>query len=119
MKQAALVLGGAVLGGAVGYYGFAWLLRQGFYGLVLPGGLLGMGAGLARCRSYWPAIVCGVLALALGLLTEWRFFPFKTNGSLSYFVSHVNQLSTVTLLMIAAGTAVGFWVPFRRVVSHR
>lgn len=119
MKQAVLVLGGAVLGGLVGYFGFAWLLRQGYYGLVLPGGLLGMGAGIARCRSYWPSIVCGAMALALGLLTEWRFFPFKANSSLSYFVKHANQLSTVTLLMIAAGTVIGFWVPFRRVDSRR
>ena len=52
MKQAALVLGCAVRGGLVGYYGFAWLLRQGFYGLVLPGGLrLGQVVGQTDARA--------------------------------------------------------------------
>ena len=119
MKQAALVLGGAVLGGLVGYFGFFWLTRQGFYGLVLPGGLLGMGAGIATCHSRWPSVVCGVSALALSLFTRWQFGHFDADVSFGYFLSHVYQLSPVTLLMIAAGTAIGFWVPFRRVEKDR
>lgn len=115
MKQAALVLGGAVLGGLVGYFGFFWLTRQGFYGLVLPGGLLGLGAGVAKCRWRWPSVVCGVMALALSLFTRWQFATFDADDSFGYFLTHVHQLSTVTLLMIAGGTAIGFWVPFRRV----
>ncbi len=115
MKQAALVLGGAVLGGVVGYFAFGWLITQGFYGLILPGGLLGLGAGIVPCRARWPSVICGVMALTLGLVTESRFFPFKADDSFGYFLSHVHQLNTVTLLMIAAGTAIGFWVPFRRV----
>jgi hypothetical protein len=119
MKQVALVFGGAILGGLVGHFAFGWLLSHGFYGLVLPGGLLGMGAGIARSRLLWPAIVCGVMALALGLFTEWRFFPFKADDSFGYFMSHAHRLSSVTLLMLAAGTAIGFWVPFRRVEQDR
>ena len=119
MKQAALVLGGAVLGGVVGYFAFGWLVSQGFYGLVLPGGLIGLGAGLAPCRWRWPSVVCGVSALLLGLFTEWRFFPFKADGSFSYFLRNVHELKPITLLMIAAGMAIGFWVPFRRVDSQR
>lgn len=121
MKQIALVLGGAVLGGLVGYFAFGWLVNQGFYGLVLPGGLVGLGAGLSSCRSRWPSVVCGVLALAAGLVTEWRFFPFVVNektgadDTLGYFLSHLHRLKPITLLMLAAGTAIGFWVPFRRV----
>lgn len=115
MKQAALVLGGAVLGGLVGYFAFGWLVSQGFYGLVLPGGLIGLGAGLAPCRSRWPSVVCGVSALLLGLFTEWRFFPFKADDSFGYFLRNAHDLKPLTLLMIAAGAGIGFWVPFRRV----
>lgn len=115
MKQVALVLGGAMLGGLVGYFAFGWLYDQGFYGLVLPGGLLGLGAGLTTCRSRWPSVVCGVLALGLGLFTEWRFRPFNADDSFSYLLGHLHQLKPITLLMLAAGTAIGFWVPFRRV----
>lgn len=119
MKQAALVLGGAVLGGLVGYFAFGWLTTQGYYGMVLPGGLLGLGAGIASCRYRWPAVVCGVMALTLSLLTEWRFFPFIADDSLSYFLRHIHKLENVHLLMITAGTAIGFWVPFRRVEQDR
>lgn len=119
MKDAALVLGGAVLGGLIGHFAFGWLVRQGFYGLVLPGGLLGLGAGLSSCHVRWPSVVCGVLALVAGLITEWRSFPFVADDSFGYFLSHVHQLKPITLLMLAAGTAIGFWVPFRRVDTKR
>lgn len=119
MRQVALVLGGAVLGGLVGHFAFGWLVNQGFYGLVLPGGLAGLGAGLSSCRSRWLSVVCGVLALVMGLLTEWRFFPFNADDSFSYFLCHLHQLKPITLLMLAAGTAIGFWVPFRRVEPDR
>ena len=39
------LLGGAV-GGFLGYLGFVWLLKQGFYAVALPGVLLGLFAGL-------------------------------------------------------------------------
>lgn len=119
MKQVALVLGGALLGGLVGHFAFGWLYDQGFYGLVLPGGLLGLGAGSATCRSRWPSVVCCVLALGFGLFTEWRFRPFNADETLGYFLSHLHQLKPITLVMLAAGTAIGFWVPFRRVDSSK
>lgn len=113
-KSELLVLLGAAVGGALGYVLFFAVARQGFYGLVLPGGLLGLGAGIFRSRSKVVAVACGLLALGLGLFTEWRFAPFVTDGSLGYFVSHVHQLRPVTLIMIGAGGLIGFWVPFRR-----
>ncbi len=119
MKQAALVLGGAVLGGVVGYFAFFWIAQQGFYGIALPGGLLGLGAGCVACRWRWPSVVCGVMALALTLFTEWKHAPFAKDESLSYFLMHLQDKATVKLLMIAAGTFIGFWVPFRRVESDR
>lgn len=115
MKNIALVFGGAILGGLIGHLAFRWLLSQGFYGLALPGGLVGLGAGIAACRQVWPSVACGVLALAVGLVTEWRSFPFRADDSFGYFLSHLHELKPYTLLMLVAGTAIGFWVPFRRV----
>ncbi|MCP5520668.1 MAG: hypothetical protein H7A46_03875 [Verrucomicrobiales bacterium] len=109
-----LVLLGGLIGGALGYSLFFWLTGQGFYGLVLPGGLLGLGAGLFRPTSRLLPVVCGILAGALGLFTEWRFAPFAADGSPGYFLSHVHQLRPITLLMILVGGLIGFWVPFRR-----
>lgn len=119
MKQTALTFGGALLGGIVGYIGFGWLVSQGFYGLVLPGGLLGLGASFASGRSRWAAVICGFMAFMLGLFTEWQFFPFKANASFGYFLSHATQLKPITLLMIAAGAGIGFWVPFRRIEADQ
>jgi hypothetical protein len=115
MKNTLLVLGGAVAGGLVGYWAFFWILKQGFYALILPGGLLGLGAGLARNRSLPLAIVCGLLATALGLFAEWRCSPFEKDDSLGYFLLHVHHNPPITLLMIALGGFFGFWVPFRRI----
>ena len=115
MKNTILLFVGAVLGGVIGYYGFAWFLKYGYYAMVLPGGLIGIGAGIGKSKSIWPAILCGLAAIALGLFTEWHFSPFKVDDSLGYFLGHIFDLQLPTLLMIAAGAVVGFWVPFRRI----
>src|SRR5262245_65940827 len=115
MMQAIRVVAAAAAGGALGYFGFFWLVSQGFYGLVLPGGVLGIAAGLAGNRSRALAIACGIAALALGLFTEWRFAPFKADRSLAYFLTHIGKLEPVTLLMIAAGGVIGVWFPWRSV----
>jgi hypothetical protein len=113
-KHNSLALLGAGIGGCLGYLGFFWIVHQGFYGLILPGGLLGMGAGIVKTRSKYISVVCGFLAFALGCFTEWRFAPFAADASLGYFVLHVHELRSITLMMIAAGTLLGFWVPFSR-----
>lgn len=113
-KSDFLVLLGAVLGGGLGYIVFFAFAARGLYGLALPGGLLGLGAGIFKTRSRAIPVVCGLMALALGLFTQWRFARFATDASLGYFVLHVHQLSPLTLIMIAAGTLIGFYVPFRR-----
>jgi hypothetical protein len=113
-RRMLLGLLGAVLGGLVGYLTFFWIAQQGFYALVLPGGLLGFGAGIwVRGRSIPLAIICGFLALVLGLFAEWRIAPFVKDGSLAYFLAHAYQLKPITLIMIAAGAFLGFWVPYR------
>ena len=113
-KNDFLVLLGAAVGGLLGYGLFFWLAGRGLYGLALPGGLLGLGAGIFKTRSKAVPIVCGFSALALGLFTERRYEPFIADAGLRYFLSHVHQLQPITLLMVTAGTLIGFWIPFRR-----
>jgi hypothetical protein len=106
-----LVLGilGAVIGGSLGYLAFFWIATQGFYALVLPGGLLGLGAGLcARRRSVLLAVLCGVAGLALGLYTEWRFAPFVSDKTLAYFLGHLHLLRPLTMIMVALGGFVSY-----------
>jgi len=100
---------GAAIGGAVGYFAFFWVTRHGFYAMVLPGGLLGFGAGLcARGRSIPLAVICCAAALALSLVTQWRFAPFIADPGFGYFIAHVSALSPVTLVMIGLGTFLGY-----------
>ena len=114
MKQNVLVLMGAVAGGLIGYFGFLWIAHQGFYALVLPGGLLGIGASLAQNRSRAICVVCGLMALALGLMAEWQFAPYIKDTSLGFFLAHIHQLRPITLIMIAAGGFIGYWAPSSR-----
>ena len=112
-----LVVGllGAAAGGILGYFAFLWIARQGFYALMLPGGLVGLGGGLlVRDRSPARAAICGVFALALGVFTEWRFAPFVKDESLGYFLSHLHDLAPITLLMILAGGVFGYWLSLGR-----
>lgn len=106
-----LVLGlvGAVVGGAAGLFAFQWIVAQGFYALIIPPALLGLGAGFcARGRSVPLAIICGFAGLGLALFAEWRSFPFNNDGSLTYFVSHIPSLKPLTLIMIAIGTIISY-----------
>jgi len=112
MKQTLLVVAGAIVGGVLGYFAFFWIVKQGFYALILPGGLLGFGASFGKPRSIWPAAACGAAALMLGIYTEWRF---QKDDALSDFLLHLADLKPITLLMIAAGAALGFWIPFRSI----
>jgi len=104
----------ACVGGLLGYLGFVLLLDSGLYALVLPGGLLGLTAGIPRSRSRMVPVLCGVFAIVAGLLAEYRFAPFVADGSLSYFLGHALALRPVTLVLIGLGGLIGFWVPFRR-----
>jgi hypothetical protein len=114
MKNTLLVIAGAVIGGALGNYIFFRLIERGLYGMIIPGGLLGIGAGLARSRSLALAVTCGVAALILGLFTEWQYRPFRADGSFTYFLRHILDRDAYTLGMIAVGGFIGFWGPYRR-----
>ncbi|MEO8352299.1 MAG: hypothetical protein ABI680_11255, partial [Chthoniobacteraceae bacterium] len=103
-RALALGIAGAALGGGAGYFIFMWIARQGFYALILPPALLGLGAGwLARQRSVPLATVCTIAGIALALFCEWRFAPFAADHSLGYFVTHLPDLRPITLIMAALG----------------
>ncbi len=111
-KKANWVLGlvGAVGGGILGYFIFFLLAQQGFYAMVLPAVAPGLGGGvLLRGKSNAFGIVCGFLGVMLGLFTEWRFAPFIADPSFVYFITHLNNLSTITLIMIGIGGLCGYW----------
>lgn len=101
---------GAVAGGAVGYFAFFLLARQGLYAMVLPGALLGLGCGaLSGGKSNVLGVVCGLLGVLLGVFTEWRFAPFAADESFSFFVTHLKDVRTMALVMIALGGLFAFW----------
>lgn len=109
-----LALVGAIAGGVIGYFAFGWLVSRGFYGLAIPGALLGLGCGwLAQDRSRTRGLVCAIAALALSIFIEGKFFPFIDEDGrprgLGYMVAHLHELSPVTLLMMAIATVVAFW----------
>lgn len=110
-QQRTIVLGllGAVAGGCLGFVAFVWIAQQGFYALLLPPVLLGLGAGLCvRRRSNFLAAVCGVAGLALGLFSEWRIAPFVDDGSFVYFITHVYLLRPITMIMLVLGTFISY-----------
>jgi hypothetical protein len=112
--RSALTISCALLGGALGYFGFVVLLDYGFYALALPGGLLGLAAGIVPTRSRIVPTVCALLAIAAGLLAEHRYAPFRADQGLGYFLVHAADLRPVTIVSIGAEGLIGFWVPFRR-----
>lgn len=102
---------GAVIGGAVGYFVFGWIVDQGFYALLLPGALLGTGCGfLARTRSFPRGLLCGIGGLALGIYSEWSRFPFEADDSFTFFLAHLRDLRPVTLILIVLGGVLAFWL---------
>lgn len=111
----AMGLLGAAVGGYVGYLAFFWIVRQGFYALIVPPALLGFVAGqFARERSTPLAVICGIAGFLLALFTEWQFRPFVDDEGFPYFITHVHQLNPVTLLMVALGT----FASYRLALGH-
>jgi len=106
-----LGIAGAVVGGFVGVWVFGWMVRQGFYALLLVGALTGLGCWtLARRRSLVLGGVSGLVALGLGIYAEWHEFPFVADHSLGYFITHLHQVKPIGLLMIAGGALVALWI---------
>ncbi len=102
-------LGGALLGASAGYFLFLVLYRNGFYGIMLPGVLLGIGAGLAaRSRSQSLGITCAVLAVFATVLTEWHV-RWSGKNTLPFFLTNIAEIGMVPLLMMALGVAAAYW----------
>ena len=111
VRQPSIVLGiiAAIIGGCAGYFAFHWIIRQGFYALIVPAGMLGLAAGYGvRDRSQPFAIACGVAGLGLGMLTEWTYAPFLADGSFLFFVTHLHNKRPLTLIMLAIGTVISY-----------
>lgn len=103
-------LGGAVAGGIAGYFLFALLLRNNLYTSMIPGALLGIGAGLAaRGKSPLLGIICGVAAIPLAIWSEWMLMPFAKDNSLTFFLANLHQLPPLHLIMMAIGAAAAWW----------
>ncbi len=109
IRTLALGLIGGVIGGTLGYFAFFWIVGQGFYAVLLPAALLGLGAGIcARRRSSLLAAICGLAGIGLGLFTEWRFAPFIEDPSFSHFITHVHTLPSVTLILLGFGAFLSY-----------
>ena len=105
-----LGLVGGLLGGTLGYYAFVWAVGQGFYAMIAPGGLLGIGCGLAAQHpSRIRGVVCAITALGLGLFSEWKVFPWVADDSFLYFAKNIPNLKMITDLMIILGAIVAYW----------
>lgn len=103
-------LAGAAIGGAVGYYAFAWILGYGLYAMILPGAALGYGFSLCtQQRSMLNGIICAVLAVGLGLFAEWKHFRFKDEKTVLDFLTQLHHRTPVTLIMIAVGALLAYW----------
>jgi hypothetical protein len=102
------ILGG-IAGGTIGYFVFFYATGQGLYPMVLPGALVGLGCGaMLGTKSNAMGIVCGLSALALGLFIEWQFAPFEHDRSFGFFLLHLNQLRSMTLILIVLGALLAF-----------
>ena len=101
---------GATVGAVLGYFLFFVIARQGFYAIILPGALLGLGCGaLSGRQSVALGITCGVLGLAVGIYTQWSFAPFVKDKSFSFYLSHLLDVNRVSQILILVGTALAFW----------
>ena len=106
----ALGIGGGVVGAVLGYFLFIAMAGQGFYAIVLPGALAGLGCGAFSGRkSNCLGIVCVIIALIAGVLSEWRMAPFITDQGLRYFLTHLHKLRGFTQFLILLGGFCAFW----------
>lgn len=98
-------LAGMAVGAVAGHLIVEALLRYGVYAAVIPGAIVGLGAGYFR-RTYnkWIGILAAVTGLATGIYTELDVFTFG-DGTLLFFLTHPQP---VTWLMLALGTWMAF-----------
>jgi hypothetical protein len=103
-------LAGAIAGGVAGYFLFTFLVSNGLYSSMIPGAILGLGAGLAaRGKSPLLGILCGLAAIPLAIFAEWSVMPFRDDKTLTFFVTHLHQLPAMHLVMMLLGSAAAWW----------
>jgi hypothetical protein len=105
-----LAIVGTIAGAHVGVLAFWGLYSNGFYAIMLPGVLAGLAGGFPLKKR---VIAVGIFAAAVSivtmLLTEWCFRPFVKDESLTFFLTHLNHLNRVAILMMVLGVAAAFW----------
>ena len=120
--EAFLSLIGAALGAALGFFVFGWLFRRGYYAMVLPGALVGIGCGLLSKRdSLVRGILCGLASFMFGLFVEWSFRPFENDESFIDFVKRIGDLDSpaITLGLIGLGGILSFFFGKSRMLSWK
>ena len=104
-----LLVVGAAVGGLVGVVGYFWLLKQGYYALVLPTGLVGVGCGqFARRPSNARGLVCALVGLAAGFTCDWKSTGGLKDMSFGEVLGQLGNFHPVTWLMLGLGTALSF-----------
>lgn len=97
-------------GAGLGYFLFHAIVQFGLYALILPGALTGLGCGsLSRHRSIVLGTVCAVVGAIAGIIAEWQYAPFVKDGTLSYFLAHLQDLRRSTQFLIVLGSVMAFW----------
>ena len=102
---------GAIAGGILGFLVCQWIAEQGFYGMMIPGALMGFGCGLlARHKSEIRGILCGLAAFALGLFSEAWIFPFSKDHGFGYFFEHLGDLRPISWVMFIVGAGIAYYL---------
>jgi len=105
-----LAVAGTLAGAALGALAFWGLLKYGFYAIMLPGLLAGLGGGYPlKRRVIALGIFAAVVSLVTMVLAEWWNRPFVKDESLTFFLKHLDQLNRGAILMMVLGVAAAFW----------
>ena len=102
-------IGGAIIGGLIGFLIFKWLLTQGVYAGMLPGGFIGAGFGIgaARKMGWTAAILCAVVGLVFGCWAD-----AATNDpaqTLQEYIKDYNRIPGSSKIMIGLGALASGW----------
>jgi L-aminopeptidase/D-esterase-like protein len=101
--------GGAV-GGGLGYLAFRWMLTQGYYALVLPGALIGMGAGLGSGRRMLSlGLLSAVGALVVGVVADWNSLIAPAPTFLGHVATLLDANRRTPAILILVGVAISFY----------
>ena len=108
-------LAGIVAGAVCGYVVFRFLAKNGLYAPMVPGALVGMGCGMwVKTRSHARAVICVLVATFVNAWSEWMHFPFVINESFSYFITHLQDLTSRTQLMYGVSAVIAYYFAYAR-----